>query len=264
MKNPIKPQWIPRCVLWAGIPGAVLQALYFATAVDEKGLLARGHFADILCWILTAVVMAVLALGIRSLGGIPKYEKLFPASLPGAIGTWLGAVGIAAASIRIFTAPADIFSLVTGGFGFASVVCLAALGYWRLKGQKPPVLVRLPLILFCMLYLICQYRGWSSATQLQEYAFPLFASVFLMLSCYQRAALEVRLGGRRTYVFCTQAAAYFCLLAGAQDPLFYLPMAVWMYLDICSLRLMQRKAKPAAQASPEAAPAPEEPKPEGE
>lgn len=263
MKNPVKPQWIPYVTLCAGILGAALQVLFFATAVDAKGLLVSNHFADILCWIIAAVMLLFLALGIRRLGGIPKYEKLFPASLPGAIGSWIGAVGIAIASIRIFLAHTEIISIGTGVLGFASALCLVALGYWRWKGQKPPVLIRLPLILFSMLHLICQYRGWSNATQLQEYAFPLFASVFLLLSNYQRTALETKLGGRRNYVFCTQSAAFFSFLAAAQDPLFYLPVAVWMYLDICSLRLMQRKVKPAAEQISEPAPT-EENTPEGE
>lgn len=254
MKNPIKPQWIPYCTISAGLLGAALQVLYFATAVDEKGLLARSHPADILCWVLTAGMIVLLALCVRSLGGVPKYEKLFPASVPGAIGNFAGAAGIAAVGIRLLLSsggttgvPAAALGFIripTAILGFVSALCLVAVGYWRWKGQKPHMAARLPLILFAMLHLICQYRYWSSATQLQEYAFPLFGSVCLMLACYQLSALECRLGGRRGYVFFGQAAAFFCFLASAQDPLFYLPMGVWMFLDVCSLRVLQRRQKP--------------------
>lgn len=245
MKNPVKPHIIPYVIACTGFLGMVLQFIFFATGVDEKGLLMTGHFADTGSWLLTALVMLFLFIAVGNLKGLPKYNRLFPASVAGAIGSWFGALGMLLNALTLFS-PGNTMYLVMCILGVISAICLVILGVCRMRGTQPPIYLHLPTIMFFVLFLIRQYRATSSITQLQEFAFSVFACVFLMLGYYQRAAMQVRVGGRKSFVFFSQGAAFFCFLAVPSNPLFFLLMALWMLLDTCSMHMMtKRKAPPA-------------------
>lgn len=247
MKNASLPKFAPAIALCAGILGCALQMLFLSSATDAKGLLLTGHWADTASWILTALVLAALGMCAWNLDGIPKYTRLFPASAAGAAGNLAGALGIAAASIRaLLSAPAAL-STVSAVLGLAAAACLGVIAYYRWKGARPATVLRLPIIAFFLINALQQYRGWSAATQLQEYAFPALAAITLLLACYQRAALELRMNGRKGYVFFSLSAAYFCCLAIPGDILFYLPLAVWMLADCCSLKAMKKREPPESK-----------------
>lgn len=224
-----------------------MQIVLFTTGVDEKGLLVTGSLPEICSWVITGCALIILLLGIRSLGGIPGGNRLFPPSVFAAIGTCVGAGGIGWAAIRFLLSANTPFHMVCAIAGFVCVLCLAALAYCRWKGQAITLLARLPMILFFSVYALCQYRVWSASTQLMEYAFPMLATVYLLLTSYHRAALEVRVNGRRSYVFCNLAALFFSLLAVPHDPAFFVPMAVWMLSDTCSLQHMVRRVRTVPQ-----------------
>ena len=247
MKQVLKPSILPRLTLACGILGLVLQLIFFSTGVDDKGLLPSAHWAETCSWGLTIFMMVLLLLGVRDLGGIPKYDKLFPQSLPAAIGTILGGLGVGIAGLRLLAAREAMLSLATGLIGCACALLLIVQGICRFRGKQLPSLTRIPVTLFCMLHLLCRYRVWSGSTQLQEYGFSLLASVFLMLACYQRAALENKLSGRRIYTLCRLAACFFAFLAAARDPLYYFPAAIWMLTDSCSLRILPKKQSQAEE-----------------
>lgn len=247
LKNPIQPKTLPVFSLCLGLVGLVLQIILLSTGLDGKGLLITGSLPEICSWILTGCSLLILLLGIRDLGGIPRGSRLFPASPLAAIGTCVGGAGIAHAAIRSLLSSGSFVYLISAIAGFASVLCLAALAYCRWKGQAITLFVRMPIILFFTMYSLCEYRIWTASTQLMEYAFPMLAIVFLLLTSYHRAALEVRMNGRRSYVFCNLAALYFSLLAVPHNPIFYLAMAVWMLSDTCSLQQLVRRPRPAVQ-----------------
>ena len=71
----------------------------FTIGKDDWGLLPVGIFPDVMSWILVAVAMAVLAVGVHPLRGTTKYSQNFPASLPAAIGTVLAALGFCISSL---------------------------------------------------------------------------------------------------------------------------------------------------------------------
>lgn len=239
MKKSSLPKLIPLLTLCAGIAGCALQLIFRTAGTDEKGLLVSSHWADTASWILTALVIAALALCIRGLGGTPRYSQLFPASLTGAAGCLAGAVGIASVSIRTLVSAPSTLNTAVAVLGFVAAACLLVRAYYRWKGTRPATLLHIPVILFFLIDALLQYRSWSSATQLQEYAFPAFAAILLLLACYHRATLEVKMTGRKSYVFFSYAAAFFCCLIIFADVLFYLPMAVWMLADCCSLKVLQ-------------------------
>ena len=90
---------------------------------------------------------------------------------------------------------------------------------------------------YLMFHLVSQYRLWSSESQLLIYFFPLMASIFLMLSAYHSAVLDLRKESRSGFVFFSQAALFFCMISiYSQSWLFYTTMSLWLATGLCSLQ----------------------------
>lgn len=244
MKISLKPNILPFFTLGAGGIGLALRVWLFSLK-DSKGLLPSGHISDILTFVLTAAVIAVLYLCIQPLGPISRYARLFPASPVRAVGCLLGAAALFIAAIRESdrNGALGVISLVIGICAAAALVYIA---FCRLRGSHPSVLLHaLPTVYF-MLYAVSQVRTWSSETQLSVCFFPLLAAVFLMLTAYHYAVLDSKKVSRRWLVFCNQAALFCCCLSLAGDnKLFFIGMAAWMGCDLCELTT--RPPRPLAQ-----------------
>ena len=237
MNKIFKSTLLPVFTLVCGLLGFGLRLWLFGTGIDEKGLLVAGHPADILIWILTAIVVAVVALGIRKLTPLNKYPQLFPASIFAGIGCMLGAAGILYVNIREYLQVRDTITLVTLILGLLAAVALVFLGSCRWQGKRPAFWLQSAVTVYFMLHLVSQYRQWSAESQLQVYFFPLLASVFLMLTAYHGAVLDTEKGSRRWYVFFSQCALFFCCLSlQGSSWLFYLAMALWLATGLCSLK----------------------------
>ena len=249
MNKIFKPAILPLFTLIAGAVGFGLR-LWLFLSVDEKGLLAAGHPAGILVMILTAIVMAVLALCVRTLIPMSKYQKLFPAWIWAGIGCAVAAAGILYVDIRDLFAQPDAITIATLVLGVIASAALLILGYCRWKGKRPSFWLQAAVTVYFMLHLVSQYRLWSSEPQVLVYLFPLLASVFLMLTTYQGAVLDAeKKGSRRGYVFANQAALFFCLLSlqSSSWP-FYLAMAVWLATGLCSLKPKTTHSAESAEA----------------
>ena len=236
MKYPFKPKWIPPLALGAGILGALLRLWLFTGGIDEKGLIRQDHPANALVFVLTAVVLLGLYLCLRPLTGTPTYKRLFPRSVPAAVGCVVAAPGILVTDFYELSLQHDNIATISFILGILAAVCLVLLGLCRLRGVRPKVYLHGCIAVYLMVHLISQYRAWSAEPQLQEYVFQLLASVFLMLSTYHRATLDARSGSRRWYLFFNYGALFFCFLAlqNGMQP-FYLSMALWAGLCDCSL-----------------------------
>ena len=232
--NPIHLPWfIPA----AGLLGIGLRVWLLADGFDKKGLLVTSHPAGILIWILTALVLSVLVISCLPLVQASKYSFNYPASVTGAAGEALGAIGILIACIQILFGTMDIVTEVCLVLGFLSVPALG-LGAWlRMKGLRPPLYLHGTVCLFWMIRLVCQYRIWSPDPQLQDYSFQLLATVFLMLSCFHRAAFDANMGQRRMSAIFQLGAVYFCMISipGCKDWLLYLCCGIWTALNLCNL-----------------------------
>lgn len=242
MKNLLKPGILPWFTLGAGGLGVALRLWLYAN-IDEKGLLPVGHPADALTYILTALVFAVLFLCVRQLRPMTKYARLFPAGIGRAVGCAAGAVGILCAGLFQFLNGAGLLGLLTVGIGVAAEACLGYTAFLRLKGRRPSFLLHAVPTVFVMLYTVCQCRGWGSEPEVQTYFFPLLACIGLMLTGYYLAVLDTRRGSRQWLVFFNQAALYCCCLSLTEENcLFYLGMAVWLALDLCSVEVRHTPA----------------------
>ncbi len=231
MKLSLKPKLFPILALTGGIVGAALRLWLFATGIDDRGLIRTDHSANAPIFILTALVLATLYLLVRLVKTTPSYREMFPASVPAAVGSWFGALGVLIADLHALSALQDRVTLISFILGLAAAAALIMLGLCHLQGKQPNVLLHSCVAVYLMIQLISQYRSWSSETQLQDYVFQLLACVFLMLGVYHRATLDADSGSCRWYLFFRYGAAFFCCLAAiGGDWLFYLSMALWTLL----------------------------------
>ena len=136
-----------------------------------------------------------------------------------------------------FLGKGDTLTLITAVVGILSALALARLAMMRFFGDQPNIFFHGVLCVYFMLRLVSLYRSWSTDPQLQDYFPQLMATVFLMLSCYYRAAFDVNMGRRRPLVICHLAAVYFCCLSISDigSMAFYLPAGAWVFTDLCSL-----------------------------
>lgn len=239
MGFPFNPRVLPWLSLLLGSLGLALRIWLLAVGVDENGLLDTGHPANILAFILTAVFLLLLATSSQPLTAADKYAKLFPASPRRALGAILGAVGMLYGGIFMHWPLNNVLSLVLLLLGLLAAAAFAGTALCRIHGKRPNFLLPTAITLYMMLHTVDACRGWNSISQVEEYFFPLMSCVFLLLTCYQHSLLNLQRGSRRQFVFYSQAALFFCLLSATADTVFYLCMAGWLALDICSLKLPQ-------------------------
>lgn len=230
--------------LGTGVLGFLLRLWVYLDGNDEKGLLKTGHLGNTLCFILTAAVLVMLFLAVRPLKPIRSYPRLYPASLPAAAGCWAAACGILVTAVFEFLDKRDAITVATLVLGLLSAVSLVLLGIRRRSGQRPHFLLRSALTVYLMLHLVAQYRLWSAQPQLHLYFFPLLCSVFLMLTAYHGTILDAQKGSRRWFVFCSQAALFFCCMSLTGDSwLFYLVMGIFCFTNLCSLQFRPYQPK---------------------
>jgi len=257
---------LPAIALLGGILTAALRYWLYARGVDEKGLLLTNHPAHYLIWVVTALIIPLLFFGSRVLKDGNKFRSNFPADPISAIGCFIAAAGVAFDALGHFGG--DFLQTVSGVLGFCSAAALIFIGFCRLKGRYPSVIFHTFICLYLLMTLVALYRVWSAAPQLQDYIFPLMASICVMLACYHDTAFAVNSGSRKSHTFFHTAAVYLCLasLPHNDNWLFYLTLAVWMYTGRCNLGVFV--AEPAAKVeipeTTEDIPEAEEPAPEEE
>lgn len=242
MKRFLKPYQLPLIALGSGILGALLRLWLYKGGVDEKGLLISGHPSQILIWILTAAVLAVLILYALGLKGAPKYSFNFPVSPAGAVGCLLAAAGAAWYGLS---------GLISGGFSLAALLAFPAacamglLGDLRRKGLRPSPALHCIFCLFLAADLLAQYRVWCADPQISDYCFALLGLVCALLSGFQSACFAGGMGRRDLHALFHLAGIFFCLmcLPHGGRPWLYLSLAAWMYTDLCSLRPLARKKR---------------------
>ncbi len=234
---------LPAVVLGLGILGFGLRKLLYLAAVDQRGLLVPGHPLAICLCLLTAGVMGLIFLTVRKLEGSNGYEENFPPSLPGFLGQAAMAAAVAYTVVPSAPQLPGTLGMLWKLLGIASVPCLMAAGYFRLKGQKPFFLLQTLPCLFLLMHIVNHYRDWSSQPQLQNYCFTLLALMALVLFAFYCGSFAVEMPKRKLQRGVGLAALYLCLvaLASSDAPWLLLGGAAWSGTGLCAL-----EAKPAA------------------
>ena len=240
VKLPFKLKQLPLITLGAGGLGMVLRFWYLASR-DSKGLLPAHHFANTLSFIIFALGMIAIGLAVLQLPRDGKFHKLFPGSIRRCVGCGVGAVTIIFTSLYDFIHKASL-SAPALILGIAAAACLLLLAFCRYKGSRPTAFLLLPPVVYLMFHAVIQARLWSSETQASILFYPFLASIFLLLQAYFLAALTVNQKGLRAYVFFNQATLLLCCVSFSGDSrLFYMGMAAWVGMDLCSFPSKLRK-----------------------
>lgn len=218
MKNPFRFSILPYFSIGAGGLGLCLQ-LWLQAGTDEKGLLPASHPATVMVYILTALVFATVYLATRQVTA-PSFSKNFRHMAEG-IGSLAGAVSLL---LHTLTGDRGTLSLAVGAVG-----CVLLLWWALLAFQKKPFPYGLgaAVTVALMVSTVTQCRIWGSVPQVQQYFFPLLASLFLILTAYHRTTLAAKQGKRTTLAFFSQGALFLCCVAAATDPALYLGMGCW-------------------------------------
>lgn len=222
----------PLLPLLAGAVAFGLREWLFRGGMDEKGLIIPAHPARLLSWALAAVVCVVIfVLAQRQTLVCPPPESILPARAPAGAGRIAAAMGILFSAVQSLRTGAEPFACTAAIVGMIAAGCLLV-GLFRQCSAERQSVFSAVLTLYFLLRLLSQYRMWSWTTQLEVYAFPLLATVMLLLAAYNRAALFSGLDRRRSFVFFSQAALYFSIPAmDSRSAFFYGAMAVWLALD---------------------------------
>ena len=225
MKQPFRSNLLPIFPAAAGILGLCLR-LWLFSMIDEKGLLPAKHFADAALYILAAITLAVLYLAARELTPRRIGKQFY--HLSGILGCLLGGIGMILTGIGQFPAGSARLSGVAAIAGIVGGIVLLGMTVLKFFRKRVSYGFYVVFTVCMMIDTVAQCQTWGSASQLQEYFFPLMASIFLILSAYHTTFLAAGQGKPHLLVFFSQGALFFCCvcLNTPRWPL-YLGMLFW-------------------------------------
>lgn len=248
MKKYVNAIFLPAIVALCGGIGMVLRLQLYAAAVDGKNLLIPGHPLELLLLGLTAAVMVFILIAGWPLYGSLRYSDNFPASKTAAAGSAVAAVSVVLTVLFSQSQPGGLFALWKI-LGLLSGIGLVLAAYCRLQGKRPHFLLHGTVSVFWLLHLICHYQGWSVNPQLQDYLYPLLASVALLMFSYYQTAFDVGSGKRRTLLAVGLAGAYFGIVSlwGSDTPILYGGFSVWALTNLCRVTPVRRRPNPVTE-----------------
>ena len=225
MKNPFRSHILPYFTIGAGVLGLLLR-LWLFSAVDEKGLLPTGHFADAMLYILSGIVLLVLFLATRTLSPRRISKQFFRFST--ACGCLLGGLGLALnAAFQLSSSSVRLAWLATA-ISMAGAVVMILMAILRFTRKRIPYTLPAFICLVMAIETIAQCQVWGAEPQVQKYFFPLLASIFLILTAFHRTESAVKQSASRSLVFFSQGALYFCILSlNSRQWMLYLGMLFW-------------------------------------
>lgn len=223
MKHPFRAHILPLFPLAAGALGLLLR-LWLFSAVDEKGLLPASHFADSALYILTALTLGLLFPVSRSQHPRPIRQRFSRAA--SVLGCLLGSIGMI---LTGFSHQSTRFSGIGAAACIVGGLALLAMAVLKIFRKRISYVFPATLTLALMLDTISQCQSWGSAPQLQEYFFPLMASVFLILSVYHITMHIAGSGKPDLLTFFSQSAVFFCCTClNISRWFFYLGLLLWI------------------------------------
>lgn len=242
MKHPFRSNLLPVFPAATGILGLLLRIWLFS-AIDENGLLPAKHAADSGLFILTAITLGVVFLATRNLEDcrIPKGFL----HLSGILGCALGGAGLFWVGFDAFSHGSARFSHISAIICVIGGLVLLSMAVLLFLRKRIPFGFSAVLTVCLMVNTVVQCQVWGTCPQLQEYFFPLMASIFLVLSAYQATCLAADRPNGNLLAFFSQGAVFFCCvcLRDAQWPL-YLGMLFWAAAQLYPCVYEKRRHKP--------------------
>ena len=247
MKVNIKPKTLKFVVAGAGLLGAALRTLLYATGIDGRNLLVENHPAGIALWCLAAAVAALLLISCRRITGSSAYLDAYPVSFAAFAGCLAAAAAMVITQLGAFGNFETVLDIFIWALGLAAALCLACIGVCRLIRAKPHFLLHVVVCLYFTFRLVSRYRLWSSDPQAQNYIFYLMAYLLLMLTAYQYAAFDAAMGNHRALWLCSLGACFLCCVctSNSPEPLLMACCALWSFTGLTNLTVRKRRTRPA-------------------
>lgn len=235
MKTKMKTENLPLAVLLLGAAAAVSRGALYLTAVDDKGLIIRGHIAGWLLWLVCAAAAAVIGISVRNLKGSDAYALNFDRSMPAAAGCFALAAGVVLTLLAGNSVSRSLLAKLWYPVGVLAAGGLIWAGLDRMRGKQPSVLPLAAVCLFLALHTVSRYQPWSGNPQAQDWVFSLLAAAALTLSAYHHAAFCADAGHRRLLLGTSLAAVFCCCAALPHTEYFalYLCGGIWAFTGLC-------------------------------
>ena len=239
MRNMRTRRNLPLFAAEMGIVGLLLRRQLYIWGPDDKGLLQEGHPLAFTLWLVTAVVLLVLAAKVWKLKGTNVYEDNFAPSRGAAVGHILAGAGFALTALLNEPLLRSALGSAWTALGILSFPCLILAGIARSGGKKPFFGLYMVPCLFLVIHVINHYQLWSGDPQVQNYVFELLTAMALILFAYHNAAFCVDSGNRRMQLLSGLAALYLGLTTiGSTEHLFlYAGGLAWVAGGLCTLDL---------------------------
>lgn len=250
MNKLLNPKNLPVLTVGLGVIGLGLRWLLYAVASDAKNLLPLNHPLEILLWLVTVAAVALIVFTVWKLEGSNRYADNFSASVMAAAGHFVAAAGILLTVLLTDMDSSRFLVKIWKLLGILSAPALVLAGLSRMQGKCPVFLTHMVVCLFFVLHILNNYQLWSGNPQLQDYFFSLFGCAALMLFAFYQAAFEVGSGKRRMQLATGLLAVYSCCVAlsGSGYPMLYFGGAVWAFTDLCALKPVPRRQRPAMES----------------
>ena len=220
----------------AGVAGALLRSWLLKAGTDDRGLYPSGHPGWIGYVILSVAMIVGLYLLTREAEAAPTWHRNFPNTFPAA-GICAAGYALAAVSIFLFGKTSTGSTLIRTIVYWGSFACIGALLFISLQlllGKKPlPGVFPIPCIYFAALMFLesQQFRG---EPELLRYLPQVAALACCTLASYQLWGFAADCGNRKTSLFWSCCAIYFCLAAAPGNTLLYPLVGLWQLLSHCA------------------------------
>jgi hypothetical protein len=199
-------------------------------------LYPSGHPGWIGYMVLSIAVIVGLYLLTREAEDAPTWHRNFPTAFPAA---GICAAGYALAAVGIFlfgknSAGATMIHTIVYWCGFACIGALLLISLQLLLGKKPfPAAFPIPCIYFAALMFLVsqQFRG---EPELLRYLPQVAALACCVLASYHLWGFAAGCGNRKTSLFWSFSAFYFCFAAAPGNALVYPLTGLWQLLSHCA------------------------------
>ena len=209
----------------AGLGLACMLARFwlFHDGQDPKGLLIASHPGNILAWIFTGLMAALLLLCLYY-----KPSKLqFRSNAISGTGSAVCTACMALLAWQFFSGEAaTVLILITGILSVIATICCGILTALRFLHKRPLLVLQLPMLLVLIFLFLNNFQLWGAEPEHQRYFFSLISHACLMLACYYRIAAARKLRSPTAYLVCS-CGGIFCGLAAVPDLHFGWLYALW-------------------------------------
>ena len=164
-------------------------------------------------------------------------------SLSGTCAYFLAGLGLLSTAVWVLPGSTIRLARVAMVVSVAGGLVMFYSAFLKLCRKRLPYWLPAMLAVVLMLDTVAQCQAWGTEPQLQVYFFPLMASVFLILSAYQKTAYAAGRGNPKLLAFFSQSALFFCCLSldTPQWPLFA-GMLFWAAVQLYPCILVKKEA----------------------